>query len=571
MKRILLSNVRPRLIEGDVPGSLFDPFGERFTRGQGVFTLTGHLHATGTHLIAQNIQSPSTVLEYPTIDDFRSEVRRGYDIIGISFWINHTDDALEMCRVARAESPSSMIVLGGHGVLNLDDAVPSKKEQQLLFDYACNGDGVSFMRGLLGERVDAPVSQGIFPRGGALPVWMTRYPPGMIAPLLAGYGCPWGCSFCASSRFWNYKHTEFADPQSIYSHLQHLYTIYPNIESFWIIEEDYFRYPETVRTLMKLVAEDHTFGGLKKFGFITEASIGALSNYEPDELLMTGLDYAFIGYESSFAAEHGLEKRRGDAPAIFKSLRSRGILTNAAMQVGWDFQTPDNLEQDLEMLSACEPTQAQFSRLIPYPGTKLWESLKNDCRLDLSVKWSDYHNYGGSYQHVHLTPKQISDFIQHAHARLFDVLGPSLLRMYQTFIDGYEYCKSSKLRPLREDRAEHYRLRLKFAYPVFSVCRSFAPNKRVRDMALLGIKRIRNLFGPPSALERTMAGLALGSAATYRIGMVLGTKPGKPRVFPCKRYVYDGRGDEGRPFRVEYDHMDLGYRVQRVLVGLFRK
>jgi hypothetical protein len=29
MKRVLLSNVRPRLIEGDVPGSLFDPFRER--------------------------------------------------------------------------------------------------------------------------------------------------------------------------------------------------------------------------------------------------------------------------------------------------------------------------------------------------------------------------------------------------------------------------------------------------------------------------------------------------------------------------------------------------------------
>jgi hypothetical protein len=90
-------------------------------------------------------------------------------------------------------------------------------------------------------------------------------------------------------------------------------------------------------------------------------------------------------------------------------------------------------------------------------------------------------------------------------------------------------------------------------------------------MAVDEIKRLRDLFGQPSALERTLAGLALASAGAYRIEMALGTKPGKPRVFPCKRYVYDGKGGNGRPFRVEYDRMDLGYRVQRGFVGLLRK
>jgi hypothetical protein len=114
MKRVLLTNVRPDLIEGGYVASLFDPFGERFTRGQGVFTLTGHLHALGTHMIAQNIRAHSVVLEYPTLEDFRKELRKGFDLIGISFWINHTDGALQLCRIAREESPSSKVVLGGH-------------------------------------------------------------------------------------------------------------------------------------------------------------------------------------------------------------------------------------------------------------------------------------------------------------------------------------------------------------------------------------------------------------------------------------------------------------------------
>jgi len=562
MKRVLLSNVRPDLIQGDYTATLFDPFEERFTRSQGVFTLTGHLHAVGTHMIAQNIKAPSVVLEYPTLDEFRSEIKKGYDIIGISFWINHTDTALEMCRIARTESPSSVVVLGGHGVMNLEDALPREEERKSLFDHACDGDGVRFMRELLGEPVDAPVALGVFPRSGALPPWMTRYPPGMFAPIVPGYGCPWSCSFCASSRFWNHKHIQLADAHTLYAHIQSLLKIYPRIESFLMIEEDYFRYPKVVRELTKLVSEDRSFGGLKTFGFLTETSIGALSMYDPDEWLLSGLEFAFIGYESKFAADHGLVKRKGDAKEVFAALRERGISTNAAMIVGWDFQTPENLVEDLDYLTSCKPTQAQFSRLIPYPGTALWSSLKAEDRLDLSVPWNDYHNYGGSMRHKHLSPGQIYQFIENAHTHLYEALGPSLFRMFSTFLNGYEYCIRSDRRVFREDKAERFKKRLQLAYPFFRICRAFAPNHKVRDMALDAEKRYTDLIGPPSLAMRTLANIMVGRVGAFKIASAL--RPKSPRAFPCKRYVYDGRaGADGRPFRVEYDRLDLGFRVQR--------
>lgn len=564
MKKVLLSNVRPDLIEGDYVASLFDPFSERFTRGQGIFTLTGHLHAVGTHMIAQNIKAPTVVLEYPTLEEFRAELKKGYDVIGIGFWINHTDTALEMCRIAREESPESVVVVGGHGVMNLGEAVPREEDRNALFDHACDGDGVRFMRGLLGEPVDAPVELGVFPRNGALPPWMLPYPPGMIAPVVAGYGCPWSCSFCASSRFWNHKHIELAGPQALYAHIQRLLKLYPRIESFFIIEEDYFRYPKAVREMTRLVSEDTSFGGLKNFSFITETSIGALSMYEPDEWLLSGLEFAFIGYESKFAADHGLIKRKGEAKEVFAALRERGISTNAAMIVGWDFQTPENLPEDLDYLTSCRPTQAQFSRLIPYPGTALWDSLKEEDRLDPSVTWNDYHNYGGSMQHKHLSGEQICRFIEGAHAHLFQELGPSLLRMFDTFLNGYEYCIGSDRRVFREDKAERFRKRLRLAYPVFRICRAFAPNRKVRDMAVDAEKRHRDLFGPPSRAMRILAEVMVARVGAFRMRRAI--RPAPPRVFPCKHYVYDGKGGaDGRPFRVEYDRPDLGFRVQRGL------
>ncbi len=556
MKRVLLSNVRPDLIEGGYPASLFDPFGERFTRSQGVFTMTGHLHAVGTHLIAQNIQSPSVVLEYPTLQDFRDELRKGYDVIGISFWINHTDGALQMCRVAREASPASTIVLGGHGVLNLEDAVPDEGDRKALFDHVCPGEGVRFMRGLLGEPEDTPVKQGIFPRNGVAPPWFSPNPPGSIASIVAGFGCQMACSFCASSRFWDHRHIEFTDADGIHRSVKRLYEIYPDTFSFLIIDEDFFRLKKVVREMTALMSRDTDFGGLRKFSFITETSIGALSQYDPDDILATGLEYAFIGYESKFAADHGLHKRKGDAKEVFDNLRLRGINTNAAMMVGWDFQTPENLQEDLDYLISCQPTQSQFSRLIPYPGTRLWQELKKEGRLDLSVPWKDYHNYGGPFRHKHLSADQIIRFIEQGHVKVYEALGPSLLRMFQTYLKGYEHCLASKREELRRQRSEHFRERLLAAHPIFKVCERFAPNERVRGMAEDADSRLADCIGPPSREMVDASDSLLALVESFAAKKAAQKGPPPPRTFPCKRYIYDGRGDgSGRPFRVEYDNL----------------
>ena len=82
MKRVLLANpIGPyELGWGE---DMFDLFGARLTRGQGVFTLGGHLHAWALYLIAENIPAYSTVLEYPDEKIFKEELKKGYDFVAI--------------------------------------------------------------------------------------------------------------------------------------------------------------------------------------------------------------------------------------------------------------------------------------------------------------------------------------------------------------------------------------------------------------------------------------------------------------------------------------------------------
>ncbi len=54
-----------------------DVMGQRFTRGNDIFTMVSHTHAGALHLLAQNLQFPTVVLEYPRWKQFAREVAKG--------------------------------------------------------------------------------------------------------------------------------------------------------------------------------------------------------------------------------------------------------------------------------------------------------------------------------------------------------------------------------------------------------------------------------------------------------------------------------------------------------------
>jgi hypothetical protein len=69
----------------------------------------------------------------------------------------------------------------------------------------------------------------------------------------------------------------------------------------------------------------------------------------------------------------------------------------------------------------------------------------------------------------------------------------------------------------------------------------------VRGLATDADDRLADCIGPPSPETVAAADNLLAIVEDYAARRAAQT-------FPCKRYIYDGRGDDlGRPFRVEYD------------------
>ena len=117
-RRILLSGVFGPFGVDDAYGrkeNVMELFHNQVTKAQGAASFRFHHRSFGLYFIAANIAADVTVLDFPSKRRFAAELRKGYDVVGISFIAPNFVKAREMARLARLHAPGATIVLGGHG------------------------------------------------------------------------------------------------------------------------------------------------------------------------------------------------------------------------------------------------------------------------------------------------------------------------------------------------------------------------------------------------------------------------------------------------------------------------
>jgi len=177
--RVLLSSVFKPFAVNDMYSrkeSILELLHNQLTKYQGIYSLRTAYDSHGIHAIANNLGVPCTVLDFPTRNRFIREVKKGYDYIGISSIVQNFQKVKWMAEQIRELSPRTKIIVGGFcaGIPDL--------QKVLDVDYVCVGEGISFMRELLGlppefEFKNPDIStdyQGI--NGGPV-VWHGQNPP----------------------------------------------------------------------------------------------------------------------------------------------------------------------------------------------------------------------------------------------------------------------------------------------------------------------------------------------------------------------------------------------------------
>jgi len=187
------------------------------------------------------------------------------------------------------------------------------------------------------------------------------------------------------------------------------------------------------------------------------------------------------------------------------------------MIIGFDYQTPEVIAQELEGLMKLKPALGQFLIYGPVPGTPFHERVKKDNLLqavytenrDLFFRRAD--GFATMMKHPTLSPAEIEELQRWCFREDFERLGPSIFRTLEARLLGYQRLKNSPNRWLRA-KAQHYAKELRVAYPAFLAGRLLGPNAAIRRWIGDLERRICAELGAPSVRERVKSVAGVGAA-----------------------------------------------------------
>ena len=395
-------------------------------------------------------------------------------------------------------------------------------------DHICREEGVGYFRRLLGEpEIPMPYKHPLIVSWLKVFGWKVSG----TGKIFAGLGCPNGCDFCCTSHFFSRKHIKLLPTgRDIYNVVERYFDLDPSLV-FLIIDEDFL-----LNKKRAMEFRDCVLSGGKKPSIFAFSSIKAISQYKVEEILEMGIDGFWIGYEST---RSNYAKQQGrPVDEILTEFREHGITVLASMIVGFDYQTPEVVAQELDGLMKLKPALGQYLIYGPVPGTPFHERIIRENLLqdvytsdkDLFYRRAD--GFRTMIKHPTLSAKQIEDIQNWCFEQDFQRLGPSIYRVLETRFLGYLKLKESP-NPVLRQKAEYYANELRYAYPVFLAGRLLGPNATVRRWIGDLERRIHAKLGRPSFAQRFQVRPGRGRGVVDR-GHV------EVRLFPASQIAADG-------------------------------
>ncbi|MBI2520384.1 MAG: hypothetical protein HYV97_08195 [Bdellovibrio sp.] len=429
-KKILFTSVwrpiGPSVGDGESVG--YELLHGQVTRAQGIYSPRVVHKQFSLDYIAENIDSPSKVLHYPSKARLRRELQKNYDVVAIAFVLSTSHHAIAMCQMIRAVAPKTKIILGGYGT------VMSDEELLPYCDSICREEGVTFMRKYLGQPTlaqDQYVHPDIFSRMRifGIPVSVT----GMV---FAGLGCPNACDFCCTSHFFKNQHIRLLPTgKSIFELMNNQRKKYPDCDHT-ILDEDFLLSKTRAQDFLDLCRKNQV-----SFSTFCFASVKALKQYTCDELLEMGIDGVWVGYEGKAA---GYEKHRGvNIDEFIKNLQAHGITVLTSMIVGIPYQSDEVARAEFDALMRTNPSLSQFLIYGPIPGTPFYEKvmkeelMHGDLIQDRRQFYKQCTGFYAMMKHPFMRRNEIEQLQRDFYQRDFEILGPSIFRIAQIKLNGY--------------------------------------------------------------------------------------------------------------------------------------
>jgi len=562
MPRLLLTTVcRPYGVQGadaEAEGMQMELLNNQITREQGVHSPRANFWTFPLYFLAENINVPATVLDFPSWRAFKKALADGYTHVGISFIQTNVLKAKRMAEHIRNRWPNIKILLGGYGagLPDLREIVPC--------DAVCPGEGIKWLRSYFGEDSDRPLRHPVMNGVVRKHVYGIHCRTDDSAVIFPGLGCRNGCFFCSTSSKFGNEYIPFLESGKNVFELCQRCEDELGVREFAIIDENFLLEPARAR---ELLVEMERAG--KDYNFSIFSSAEVLSELGADFLLRLGVCAVWVGVETS--ADVFEKVRELDSASLIADLQEHGISVISSSILFMEHHDRETLEEDIEWAISLGSDLHQFMQLTPLPGTPLYGKYLEDGKL---IKNFPYTKMSGqnalNFYHPHFASAEAEELTRQAFRRKYEAGGPAVVNMARTIVKGYRRAMQETARreqnglswnpdtlrydrrsiiPAKDDymrkRLEAIRRRAEEYRPILQAGWLFSPNAEARQRCGEVMREYREIIGPADFADRLKSAGVVLSAGVECLRMGLGRLAGRDELVrqpPSRRVVYSTNG-----------------------------
>jgi len=227
-------------------------------------------------------------------------------------------------------------------------------------------------------------------------------------------GCKFACNFCSISAFYQRSHN-YRPPKEVAAEIERT-----GKKNFFLVDDNIVANSEVAKELFKELIP-------LKIRWVSQGSLNMANDRELLKLMAkSGCMGLLIGFESLnqqnlMQMNKSWNNSKYSYDESLNIIREHGLAIYATFVFGYDSDDKNTFDKTVEFAIKHKFFLAAFNHLVPFPGTVLYNKLKQEGRLRFDKWWlhPDYRYGDIAFWPKRMSPEQLKEYCLQARKNFF--------------------------------------------------------------------------------------------------------------------------------------------------------
>jgi anaerobic magnesium-protoporphyrin IX monomethyl ester cyclase len=322
-------------------------------------------------------------------------------LIGVTATTSTIGTALNYLQVIKERLPDVITVIGGpHPTFmpretlesRVVDVVVLGEGEETLRELASNPD-LSSVRGIAYQdsegRLKLNQPRPLIKDLDSLPFPARHLVPfdsyGDSSGIITSRGCVYSCGYCSSSQIMG-KKFRARSPQNVVDEMEELVDQY-GVRDMAFMDDTFMLNKKRAGDIAREIKSRDL-----DVSFVASSRVDSVNQDLLFKLKEAGMNTLYYGVESGSQRVLDLMKKGitlKQAESAVKSAKEAGLKVLTSFILGYPGETREDLDKTIDFSIKLDPDYSQYSILTPFPGTPLYQDLKEKGLID-TEDWKEY-------------------------------------------------------------------------------------------------------------------------------------------------------------------------------------